>query len=64
MSHIAPPDPAMNQPKMRAAVRGLDAAWDSLNGAIPDKGGHRATAMGLIKTTIGEVQAGCMAGGG
>jgi hypothetical protein len=54
----------MNQPKMRAAVRGLDAAWDSLNGAIPDNGGHRATAMGLIKTTIGEVQAGCMAGGG
>jgi hypothetical protein len=49
---------------MQAALRNLHAAWDSLNGALPDKGGHRAAAMDLIKTTIGEVQAGCIAGGG
>jgi hypothetical protein len=56
--------PCDSQPKMQAAVRDLNAAWDSLNEAIPDKGGHRAAAMSLVKTTIGEVQAGCMAGGG
>lgn len=56
--------PCDSQPKMQAALRSLNSAWDSLNGALPDKGGHRGTAMDLIKTTIGEVQAGCMAGGG
>lgn len=56
--------PCDSQPKMQAALRNLNAAWDSLNGALPDKGGHRGAAMDLIKTTIGEVQAGCMAGGG
>ena len=61
---FAPPGPCDSQPKMQAALRNLHAAWDSLNGALPDKGGHRAAAMDLIKTTIGEVQAGCIAGGG
>jgi hypothetical protein len=56
--------PCDAQPKMNAAVRNLNAAWDSLNGALQDKRGHRSTAMGLIKTAIDEVQAGCMAGGG
>ena len=56
--------PCDAQPNMHAAVRSLNAAWDSLNGALPDKRGHRATAMGMIKTAIDEVQAGCMAGGG
>ena len=56
--------PCDSQPNMQAALRNLNAAWDSLNVALPDKGGHRGAAMGLIKSTIGEVQAGCMAGGG
>ncbi len=47
--------PCDSQPKMQGALRSLNAAWDSLNGALPDKGGHRGAAMGLIKATIGEV---------
>jgi hypothetical protein len=57
-------DPCDAQPNMRAAVRSLNAAWDSLNRALSDKRGHRATAMGLVKSAIDEVQAGCMGGGG
>jgi hypothetical protein len=49
---------------MRAALRSLNAASDSLNAALPDKGGHRANALSLVQSAIGEVQAGCMAGGG
>lgn len=56
--------PCDGQSSMQSALRSLDAAWDSLNRAIPDKGGHRAAAMHLIKSTINEVQAGCTAGGG
>jgi hypothetical protein len=56
--------PCDGQPSMRAALRSLNAASDSLNAALPDKGGHRANALSLVQSAIDEVQAGCMAGGG
>jgi hypothetical protein len=56
--------PCDSQPNMQAALRSLNAASDSLNAALPDKRGHRANALSLVQGAIGEVQAGCMAGGG
>ena len=56
--------PCDGQPNMQAALRSLSAASDSLQAALPDKRGHRTNAMALISSAIGEVQAGCTAGGG
>jgi hypothetical protein len=56
--------PCDGQPTMQAALRSLNAASDSLNAALPDKGGHRANALSLVQSAIDEVQAGCIAGGG
>ena len=57
--------PCDGQPNMRNAVASLNAAWNSLNAALPDKGGNRVIAMGQIRNTvIPTVQAGCSAGGG
>jgi hypothetical protein len=56
--------PCDNQRNMQAALRSLNAASDSLNAAVPDKGGHRANALNLVQSAISEVQAGCIAGGG
>jgi hypothetical protein len=36
----------------------LNMAWNQLNMAEPDKGGHRGNAMNLVKQAIGEVNAG------
>lgn len=56
--------PCDGQPNMHNAVASLNAAWTSLNAALPDKGGNRLIAMGQIKNTvIPTVQAGCTAGG-
>jgi hypothetical protein len=56
--------PCDGQPNMRNAVGSLNAAWGSLNAALPDKGGNRVIAMGQIKNTvIPTIQAGCVAGG-
>ena len=46
------------QGNMERALRQLHAALRSLREATPDKGGHKATAIGLIEQAMGEVQAG------
>jgi hypothetical protein len=60
--------PCAGQPNMAAAVGSLEAAYNSLKAALPDKGGNRVKAMGMIKdgpgNVISVVQAGCVAGGG
>jgi hypothetical protein len=40
----------------------LNNAVNELNIAIPDKGGHRVTAINLVNQAIGEVNAGIQAG--
>jgi hypothetical protein len=46
------------QPHMNAALDELQAARSELQSAVSDKGGHRATAIGLVDEAIVEVQAG------
>ena len=46
------------QGNMERALRQLQGALRSLREATPDKGGHKATAIGLIEQAMGEVQAG------
>jgi hypothetical protein len=46
------------QGNMERAIGQLNAALRSLREATPDKGGHKATAVNLIRQAIGEVQAG------
>lgn len=46
------------QGNMERALSALYNALGSLREATPDKGGHRAVAMGLIRQAITEVQAG------
>jgi hypothetical protein len=46
------------QGNMERAKRQLQGALRSPREATPDKGGHKATAIGLIEQAIGEVPAG------
>ena len=46
------------QGDMERALRQLQGALRSLREATPDKGGHKATAIGLIEQAMSEVQAG------
>jgi hypothetical protein len=53
-NHSAAPD----QPHMKAALDSLESARNNLDKANPDKGGHRAKAIDLVKDAIAEVKAG------
>ncbi|HEY1886296.1 MAG TPA: hypothetical protein VGG86_09620 [Roseiarcus sp.] len=46
------------QGNMERALSALSAAMESLQGATPNKGGHRERAMHLIERAMYEVQAG------
>ena len=50
------------QVHMQNALSDLRAASNQLNMATPDKGGHRANAMGLVSQAISQVQMGINAG--
>ena len=56
-NHAAAPD----QPHMQAALDALQSARNNLDKANPDKGGHRAKAIDLVKEAIDEVRAGIQA---
>ena len=47
-----------DQPNMQAARGNLLTAKSELQKAIPDKGGHRVNAIGLVNSAIAEVNAG------
>jgi hypothetical protein len=47
-----------DQPLMQAAKRSLQTAKSELQKALPDKGGHRVNAIGLVNSAIAEVNAG------
>lgn len=53
-----------DQPHMQAALAALTSARNNLDKANPDKGGHRAKALDLIKQAIDEVNAGIAAAEG
>jgi len=53
-NHAASPD----QPHMKAALDALESARKNLDKANPDKGGHRANAIQLVKDAIAEVRLG------
>ena len=46
------------QPHMNAALSDLYAARTQLQVALPDKGGHRDRAIGLVNSAINETRAG------
>ena len=46
------------QPHMTAALAALQSAKSELQAAEHNKGGHRAKALELVNSAIGEVQAG------
>jgi hypothetical protein len=50
------------QPHMQAALKTLRNSKAELEAALPDKGGHRVKAIGLVDQAIAEVQAGIVAG--
>ncbi len=50
------------QTHMQSALTALNNARNQLNMAEPDKGGHRANAIGLVNQAISQVQAGIAAG--
>ena len=52
------------QPHMEAALGYLQSARAELAAALPNKGGHRVTAIGLIDQAINQVHLGIAAGGG
>ena len=56
-SHATAPD----QPHMQAALDALESARNNLDKANPDKGGHRAKAIDLVKDAIAEVRMGIQA---
>ncbi len=49
---------AERQPKMRGALRHLEAAEKDLSAATHDKGGHRAEALKHVRMAIDEVKKG------
>jgi len=53
-NHTIAPD----QPHMQAALDSLQSARNNLDKANPDKGGHRAKAIDLVKAAIDEVKMG------
>jgi hypothetical protein len=53
---------APDQPHMTAALAALESAKNNLDHATPDKGGHRARAIDIIKDAIDEVNKGIEAG--
>jgi hypothetical protein len=53
-----------DQPHMQNALNDLQSAKGELQAAMRNKGGHRATALGLVNQAIGEVEAGIAAGDG
>ena|SRR5262252_7970840 len=55
---------AVDQPHMQAALDALTSARNNLDKAQPDKGGHRAKAIDLVKQAIDEVNAGIAAAEG
>ena len=46
------------QPHMHESLTLMKSALAELKSATPDKGGHRAKAMNLLKQAMDEVQAG------
>jgi hypothetical protein len=56
-NHATAPD----QPHMQAALDALQSAQSNLDKANPDKGGHRAKAIDLVKSAIDEVRMGIQA---
>lgn len=50
------------QGHMFTARDDLQQSLNELQTAIPDKGGHRETAINLVRQTIGEVNLGIQAG--
>ena len=52
------------QPHMTATIGLLQSARGELAAAIPNKGGHRERALGLIDQAIAEVRAGIAFAGG
>jgi hypothetical protein len=46
------------QPHMDESLALMKSAMTELKAAKPDKGGHRAKAIGLLKEAMDEVQAG------
>lgn len=50
------------QGHMHAAENHLNIALNQLNAALPDKGGHRLQAIGLVNQAIQQVQLGIAAG--
>jgi hypothetical protein len=50
------------QSHMWGALHYLQGAQSELAAALPDKGGHRAAAMGLVSQAISEVRAGIAVG--
>ena len=51
-----------DQPHMMAALNELNNAKANLLAATPDKGGHRAKALGFVKSALREVADGIAAG--
>ena len=52
------------QPHMAESIVLLQSARGELQAAMPNKGGHRERAIGLIDQAIGEVRAGIAFAGG
>lgn len=50
------------QPHMQNALHALRNSKAELESALPDKGGHRVKAIGLVDEAIAEVNAGIVAG--
>ncbi len=55
---VIAPAIADRQPHMRAALIDLKKAKTQLENATPDKGGHRAKAIVLVKQAMAEVEQG------
>nr|WP_239025342.1 hypothetical protein [Rhodoligotrophos defluvii] len=49
---------AANQPFMENALANLREARANLENAVPNKGGHRERAIGLVDQAIAEVEEG------
>ena len=49
---------AAAQPHMDLALATLQTALGQLQDAMPDKGGYRVKAIGLVKSAIADVEAG------
>jgi len=52
------------EPNMQRALQALQNAHAALQAAVPNKGGHRERAIGLVEQAINEVRAGIAYSGG